>query len=103
MTVPIARVIASHIAHLYACFIRTGQSTGIVQLFDRRSLDVVCQQKIHKGKITHVEFSKHHEYLLATASVGHEVKIWDVRNMKNANSKVDVHFGRNCDKECAHN
>ena len=65
-----------------------GQSTGIVQLFDRKSLDAVLNLKIHKTKITHVEFSKHHEYLLATASVGHEVKIWDVRNMKDSKDKV---------------
>ena len=60
-----------------------------MQLFDRNSLDIVVEQKIHKGKITHVEFSKHHEYLLASASaVGHDVKIWDLRKMKNAKNEV---------------
>ena len=70
-------------------FLKTGQSTGIVQLFDRKSLDIVIEQRIHTGKITHVEFSKHHEYLLATSSAsGREVKIWDVRRMKDAAQKV---------------
>jgi len=64
-----------------------GQSTGILQIFDRRSLDILVEQKIHKGKITHVEFSKHHEYLLSTASVDHQVMIWDIRKDMTSSKK----------------
>ena len=60
-----------------------------MQLFDRKSLNLAVEQKCHKGKVTHVEFSKHHEYLLATSSTnGHDVKIWDVRKMKTAKNAV---------------
>lgn len=39
--------------------------------------------KLHRKKVTHVEFNSRCEWLLATASVDQTVKIWDLRKIKN--------------------
>nr|XP_061825489.1 DNA damage-binding protein 2-like [Nerophis lumbriciformis] len=38
--------------------------------------------KLHKAKVSHAEFNPRCDWLLATASVDHTVKLWDLRNMK---------------------
>lgn len=42
----------------------------------------IWKLKLHKKKVTHVEFNSRCEWLLATASVDQTVKIWDLRNIK---------------------
>lgn len=43
----------------------------------------IWKLKLHKKKVTHVEFNSRCEWMFATASVDHTVKIWDLRNIKN--------------------
>ncbi|RXM28872.1 DNA damage-binding protein 2, partial [Acipenser ruthenus] len=42
--------------------------------------------RLHKKKVTHVEFNPRCDWLLATASVDQTVKIWDMRHIKDKNS-----------------
>lgn len=44
-------------------------------------------QKIHKGKVTHVEFSAWDPYIFVTASLDHTVRIWDLRMFSDSSSK----------------
>lgn len=50
----------------------------------------IWKMKLHKKKVTHVEFNSRCEWLLATASVDQTVKIWDLRNIKNKMSFLHV-------------
>ncbi|XP_005236408.1 DNA damage-binding protein 2 isoform X1 [Falco rusticolus] len=60
----------------------TGDNVGNVVLLST-SGEEIWKLKLHKKKVTHVEFNSRCEWLLATASVDQTVKIWDLRNMKN--------------------
>ncbi|XP_029991655.1 DNA damage-binding protein 2 isoform X2 [Sphaeramia orbicularis] len=59
----------------------TGDNTGQLSLL---SLDgqKIFSDKLHKAKVTHAEFNPRCDWLLATASVDHTVKLWDLRNIK---------------------
>ncbi|XP_023278315.1 DNA damage-binding protein 2 isoform X2 [Seriola lalandi dorsalis] len=46
----------------------------------------IFSNKLHKAKVTHAEFNPRCDWLLATASVDHTVKLWDLRNIKDKNS-----------------
>ncbi|XP_049578273.1 DNA damage-binding protein 2 isoform X6 [Syngnathus scovelli] len=46
----------------------------------------IFSDKLHKAKVTHAEFNPRCDWLLATASVDHTVKLWDLRNMKDKKS-----------------
>ncbi|MBN3292027.1 DDB2 protein, partial [Polypterus senegalus] len=46
----------------------------------------IWNQRLHKKKITHVEFNPRCDWLLATSSVDQTVRIWDIRNIKDKNS-----------------
>ncbi|XP_061138203.1 DNA damage-binding protein 2 isoform X1 [Syngnathus typhle] len=46
----------------------------------------IFSNKLHKAKVTHAEFNPRCDWLLATASVDHTVKLWDLRNMKDKKS-----------------
>ncbi|KAM7396802.1 hypothetical protein PAMP_019813 [Pampus punctatissimus] len=46
----------------------------------------IFSDKLHKAKVTHAEFNSRCDWLLATASVDHTVKLWDLRNMKDKKS-----------------
>ncbi|KAM3609740.1 uncharacterized protein V6R79_019654 [Siganus canaliculatus] len=46
----------------------------------------IFSDKLHKAKVTHAEFNPRCDWLLATASVDHTVKLWDLRNIKDKNS-----------------
>lgn len=48
-------------------------------------LQIFCD-KLHKAKVTHAEFNSRCDWLLATASVDHTVKLWDLRNIKDKKS-----------------
>lgn len=43
----------------------------------------IWRLKLHRKKVTHVEFNSRCEWMFATASVDQTVKIWDLRNIKN--------------------
>ncbi|XP_077372861.1 DNA damage-binding protein 2 isoform X2 [Festucalex cinctus] len=63
----------------------TGDNVGKLQLL---GLDgqKIFSDKLHKAKVTHAEFNPRCDWLLATASVDHTVKLWDLRNMKDKKS-----------------
>lgn len=42
-------------------------------------------EKLHKGKVTHAEFNSRCDWLLATSSVDHSVKLWDLRSLTDKN------------------
>ncbi|XP_069018695.1 DNA damage-binding protein 2 isoform X1 [Embiotoca jacksoni] len=46
----------------------------------------IFSDKLHKAKVTHAEFNSRCDWLLATASVDHTVKLWDLRNIKDKKS-----------------
>ncbi|XP_029288776.1 DNA damage-binding protein 2 isoform X2 [Cottoperca gobio] len=46
----------------------------------------IFSEKLHKAKVTHAEFNPRCDWLLATASVDHTVKLWDLRNIKDKKS-----------------
>lgn len=46
----------------------------------------IFSNKLHKAKVTHAEFNTRCDWLLATASVDHTVKLWDLRNIKDKTS-----------------
>ncbi|XP_017261708.1 DNA damage-binding protein 2 [Kryptolebias marmoratus] len=46
----------------------------------------IFSDKLHKAKVTHAEFNPRCDWLLATASVDHTVKLWDLRNLKDKKS-----------------
>ncbi|XP_037307415.2 DNA damage-binding protein 2 isoform X2 [Pungitius pungitius] len=46
----------------------------------------IFSNKLHKAKVTHAEFNSCCDWLLATASVDHTVKLWDLRNIKDKKS-----------------
>ncbi|CAG0887506.1 unnamed protein product [Cyprideis torosa] len=60
-----------------------GTNKGFLHWFDsRRDSPVQLDQfKLHKTKISHIEFSKVSSHLMATASIDKTVAIWDVRHM----------------------
>ncbi|XP_013886894.1 DNA damage-binding protein 2 [Austrofundulus limnaeus] len=46
----------------------------------------IFSDKLHRAKVTHAEFNPRYDWLLATASVDHTVKLWDLRNLKDKKS-----------------
>ncbi|KAM4553830.1 DNA damage-binding protein 2 isoform 2-T3 [Fundulus diaphanus] len=63
----------------------TGDNVGELTLL---GLDgqKIFSHKLHKAKVTHAEFNTRCDWLLATASVDHTVKLWDLRNIKDKKS-----------------
>ncbi|XP_028286834.1 DNA damage-binding protein 2 [Parambassis ranga] len=63
----------------------TGDNMGQLSLL---GLDgqKIFSNKLHKAKVTHAEFNLRCDWLLATASVDHTVKLWDLRNIKDKTS-----------------
>lgn len=63
----------------------TGDNVGRLQLLGIDGKEIFSQ-KLHKAKVTHAEFNTRCDWLLATASVDHTVKLWDLRNIKDKTS-----------------
>lgn len=62
----------------------TGDNVGSLVLL---SMDgqKIFGEKLHKAKVTNVEFNPRCDWLLATSSVDHTVKLWDLRSIKDKN------------------
>ncbi|XP_060619456.2 DNA damage-binding protein 2 isoform X1 [Anolis sagrei] len=67
----------------------TGDNVGNVILLSTDG-EKIWDLKLHKKKVTHVEFNSRCDWLLATASVDQTVKIWDLRNIKDKSSCLHV-------------
>ncbi|XP_042317317.1 DNA damage-binding protein 2 isoform X2 [Sceloporus undulatus] len=67
----------------------TGDNVGNVILLSTEGKKI-WNLKLHKKKVTHVEFNSHCDWLLATASVDQTVKIWDLRNIKDKSSCLHI-------------
>ncbi|XP_073397722.1 DNA damage-binding protein 2 isoform X1 [Dendrobates tinctorius] len=63
----------------------TGDNVGNVVLLET-SGNEIFKQRLHKKKVTHVEFNPRCDWLLATASVDQTVKLWDLRKIKDKSS-----------------
>uniref|UniRef100_A0A8D0GHJ8 DNA damage-binding protein 2 n=1 Tax=Sphenodon punctatus TaxID=8508 RepID=A0A8D0GHJ8_SPHPU len=63
----------------------TGDNVGNVVLLSTNG-EKIWNLKLHKKKVTHVEFNSRCDWLLATTSVDQTVKIWDMRNIKDKSS-----------------
>ncbi|KAJ8002491.1 hypothetical protein DPEC_G00159460 [Dallia pectoralis] len=63
----------------------TGDNMGRVILLGIDGQEIF-NEKLHKAKVTHGEFNPRCDWLLATASVDHTVKLWDLRKMKDRTS-----------------
>ncbi|XP_013407815.1 DNA damage-binding protein 2 isoform X2 [Lingula anatina] len=50
----------------------------------------VFEARLHKGKITHCEFSPREDWLLCTASIDHTVQFWDLRMLKDRKSTLQT-------------
>ncbi|MGH0183861.1 UNVERIFIED_CONTAM: hypothetical protein FKN15_013150 [Acipenser sinensis] len=71
----------------------TGDNVGNTVLLSADGKECLCFKRmqiwnlrLHKKKVTHVEFNPRCDWLLATASVDQTVKIWDMRHIKDKNS-----------------
>ncbi|KAL0968839.1 hypothetical protein UPYG_G00272570 [Umbra pygmaea] len=63
----------------------TGDNMGQVLLMGIDGQEIFSK-RLHKAKVTHGEFNPRCDWLLATASVDHTVKLWDLRNIKDKTS-----------------
>ncbi|XP_072842127.2 DNA damage-binding protein 2 isoform X3 [Pogona vitticeps] len=76
--------------------VAVGSKGGDIILWDYEVLNKACfikgiwNLKLHKKKVTHVEFNSRCDWLMATASVDRTVKIWDLRNIKDKSSCLHV-------------
>ncbi|KAJ8340522.1 hypothetical protein SKAU_G00351550 [Synaphobranchus kaupii] len=63
----------------------TGDNMGQVQLLGIDG-QAIWNHKLHKAKVNHAEFNPCCDWLLATASIDHTVKLWDLRSIKDKSS-----------------
>lgn len=63
----------------------TGDNVGNLVLLSMDGQKIL-EEKLHKAKVTHAEFNPRCDWLLATSSVDHTVKLWDLRSIKDKNS-----------------
>ena len=61
----------------------TGENSGNVTLLTTKG-EMIWRDKLHKGKVTNIEFSPREPWLFATTSIDNSVKIWDIRNLTDA-------------------
>jgi len=70
--------------HRHEDLVVSGKNDGEVHLQDRQG-NKIWDKVLHKGKVTHTEFSPCNPALLCTASIDHTVKLWDMRKMTSVN------------------
>ncbi|KAL3861308.1 hypothetical protein ACJMK2_007344 [Sinanodonta woodiana] len=69
--------------------VAAGDNTGFLRLMHKTG-EIVFNLQLHKGKITHTEFSPREDWLLCTASLDHTVQLWDVRMIKDRSSSLAI-------------
>ena len=57
-----------------------GENSGYVTLLSSRG-EKMWRDKLHKSKVTNIQYSPREPWLFATTSTDNSVKIWDVRNL----------------------
>ncbi|XP_063293638.1 DNA damage-binding protein 2 isoform X1 [Pelobates fuscus] len=67
----------------------TGDNVGKVVLLETCGKEI-WKLRLHKKKVTHVEFNPRCDFLFATASVDQTVKLWDLRNLKDKSSCLNT-------------
>nr|XP_053645556.1 DNA damage-binding protein 2-like isoform X2 [Cherax quadricarinatus] len=75
---------------LTAGVIIVGDNKGYVNLFTIDG-EKLWKERLHKQKVTHIEFCPRIPWCLVTTSVDHTLKVWDVRNMKSRTSCLLSH------------
>ncbi|CAH1773007.1 unnamed protein product [Owenia fusiformis] len=66
-----------------------GDNKGNVTLMNTQGKKI-WQSRLHKNKVTHVEFSPREDWLLCTASMDQTVQLWDLRMVKDRSSVLKV-------------
>jgi len=61
----------------------TGENSGYVTLLSSRG-EKMWRDKLHKSKVTNIQYSPREPWLFVTTSTDNSVKIWDVRNLTDA-------------------
>ncbi|XP_078615947.1 DNA damage-binding protein 2-like [Branchiostoma floridae x Branchiostoma japonicum] len=64
-----------------------GESQGHVVMMDTEG-EKLWQHRLHKSKVTHVEFNTGCDWLLVTASTDRTVKLWDIRMVEGKGSAL---------------
>ncbi|KAK3891857.1 hypothetical protein Pcinc_004258 [Petrolisthes cinctipes] len=72
--------------------VAVGDNFGYVTLLSSEGQLQVWKERLHKMKVTHIEFCPRMPWCLVTASVDRSLKVWDVRNMKTANTFLYSHL-----------
>ncbi|XP_050402896.1 DNA damage-binding protein 2 [Patella vulgata] len=67
----------------------TGDNVGNILCLSEKG-QKVWNKKLHKQKVTHVEFSPRENWLFCSASVDHTVRLWDIRMIKDNKSSLAV-------------
>ena len=62
------------------CSITLGENLGHVTLLSSKG-EKMWRDKLHKSKVTNIQYSPREPWLFATTSTDNSVKIWDVRNL----------------------
>lgn len=59
-----------------------GDNRGSAVLMDMNNHKTICKyNRLHRGKIKHIEFCPARSWMLVTASVDHTIKLWDIRKL----------------------
>ncbi|XP_066296910.1 DNA damage-binding protein 2-like [Branchiostoma lanceolatum] len=64
-----------------------GESMGHVVMMDTEG-EKLWQHRLHKSKVTHVEFNTGCDWLMVTASTDRTVKLWDIRMVEGRGSEL---------------
>jgi DNA damage-binding protein 2 len=60
-----------------------GENSGFVTLLSSNG-ETIWRDKLHKAKVTCIEFSPREPWLFVTTSTDNTAKVWDIRNLTNA-------------------
>ena len=66
-----------------------GENSGYVTLTSKFG-ERMWREKLHKGKVTNIQYSPREPWLFVTTSVDNTVKLWDVRFLTDADSSTTI-------------
>ncbi len=66
----------------------TGENTGYVTLLSSRG-EQLWRDKLHKSKVTNIQFSPREPWLFATTSTDNSVKLWDIRTLTDSDDATE--------------